>query len=327
MAKRLSFTEFDTKLKRDTLTPAEYRQYLEADPTAVRVRVRFKPGALRDAPPPQYNVDRELYLAERARREREKAFALVGLKRVLAEGDSWFNLPPFLWPTAIADRMIANKRVAVKNIARWGHTLAEMLERQEYLEEIRTYHPDWFIFSGGGNDLQESLARGVLLYTHDPNRPIEDCISPAGVTLLETIAEGYRTLLNQLAVKHPELPSICYTYDFPRPAVKGGKYIGQYLEKMGYPKEVWDRVAQVIINRLTGVVQPVVKAFPKSTFLDCRKATVGYAFFDDMHPDSKGFEALAYEFEQALGVVPARSTKRASLNRHASNRRRSSRGK
>ncbi len=72
MATRLSFSEFDAKLKSGTLTPAEYRRYLEVDPAAGTVRVRFKPGALRDAQPPEYDVNHELYLAERAKQERQK---------------------------------------------------------------------------------------------------------------------------------------------------------------------------------------------------------------------------------------------------------------
>ncbi len=58
--------------------------------------------------------------------------AVVGLKRVLAEGDSWFNLPPLIRPKAIADRLSSNKKVSVKNIARWGDTLAEMLQKSTW---------------------------------------------------------------------------------------------------------------------------------------------------------------------------------------------------
>ncbi|MGH9175148.1 MAG: SGNH/GDSL hydrolase family protein [Vicinamibacterales bacterium] len=305
MAARLSFAEFDAKLKSGTLSPAEYRRCLEIDPTADVVRVRLRTGALRDAAPPRYDVDREVYLAERAQQERETALAPVGLKRVVAEGDSWFNLPRIIRPQAIADRLKSNELVAVKNIARWGHTLAQMLERKEYLEEIRRFNPDFFVFSGGGNDLQELLKCGGLLQSYVASRPIDQCLSAAGGELLQEIAEGYRTLLNQIAVNYPSLRSLCYAYDYPRPTYKNGKYIGQYFKKMGYPQSVWNAVAKVIIDSLSESVEPVVKAFPNSCFLDCRGTTASYPFFDDMHPDTEGFRVLARQFEQALGVAMA----------------------
>jgi len=210
MATRLSFAQFDAKLKSGRLSPAEHRQYLELDPRASVVRVRFKPGALRDAPPPGYDVDQEVYLAERADEERRSLRQVLAAKRrVVAEGDSWFNLPRYIRPQAIADRLESNGRMAVKNIAMWGDTLATMLEKKEYLSEIPKFAPDWFIFSGGGNDVQESLARGELVHIYDAGRPIDQCLSEKGLQLLHQIGAGYRQLLNEIAINHPNLPTNC----------------------------------------------------------------------------------------------------------------------
>lgn len=304
MATRLSFAEFDAKLKNGVLTPAEYRKTLEVDPMSHSVRVRFKPGALRDIPPLGYDVDREVYFAKRAEQERQLVTPTrIGLKRVVAEGDSWFNLPKYIKPQAIADRLASNKLVTVKNIAYWGDTLSDMLEARQYLTEIPKFDPDWFIFSGGGNDLQQALARGELLQTYDASRPIEQCLSEKGVSLLRKIAEGYRRLLNEIAVAHPTLKSICYAYDYPKPTYKDGKYIGQYLKEMAYPKATWDAVVETIINRLTEVIKMVAKAFPNAQFLDCRGETAQCDFIDDMHPDTDGFKKLASKFENAFGVA------------------------
>src|SRR5258705_8733187 len=132
MPTRLTFAEFDAKLKSGTLSPVEYTTYLEIDPSVHVVHIRFKPGGLADAPPPGYDVDREVYYAERAKHAREFArLPLAELKRVLAEGDSWFNLPPFIRPKAIADRLQSNKLVVVRNIAHWGDTLVQILSRKE----------------------------------------------------------------------------------------------------------------------------------------------------------------------------------------------------
>jgi hypothetical protein len=327
MATRLLFAVFDARLKAGKLSPAEYRRHLEVDPAAHFVRIRFKPGALRDAPPPGYDVDREVYFGERASEAREfAARAIVGLKRVLAEGDSWFRLPPIIRPEAIATRLQSDRLVTVRNIAHWGDTLSQMLVRKEYLDEIPRFNPDWFIFSGGGDDLQNLLAIGKLFQVYDPNRPIEQCLSQAGYDLLVQIAEGYRTLLNQIAVKAPNLRTICYGYDFPRPTYKEGRYIGHYLARAGYPKKTWDSVVKVLIDKLTASIKPVVESFPNSQFLDCRGVTAPLPFFDDMHPDKDGFIALALQFERALGVAMVDALDRVTKRRAMAKKRRSEKG-
>jgi lysophospholipase L1-like esterase len=315
--RRLSFAEFDAKLKSGTLSAAEHRRYLEIDPTSDVVRVRFKSGALRDTPPPRYDVDREVYLAERAKQERAMALAPPAQKRVVAEGDSWFNLPIIIRPQAIADRLKSNHVVAVKNIARWGDRLAEMLEKKEYLVEIARFNPDWFTMSGGGNDIQISLANGEYVLPYDANRPIDQCLSSTAVALLAEIAEGYRTLLNEIAMNFPTLPSLCYAYDYPRPTLKEGRYIGQYLKKMKYPQTTWNAVVKVIIDRLTESIEPVVASFPNAHFLDCRGTTSTHPFFDDMHPGTDGFKALASRFEAVFttGTVRAPALRRRKTGR------------
>src|SRR5262249_29376591 len=151
--------------------------------------------ALSDAPPPGYDVDREVYRSQQIEQHRTLATLLSkARKRVVAEGDSWFNLPPIIRPEAIAQRLSSDKLVAVKNIAHWGDTLAQMLKAKQYLIAIAEFNPDWFIFSGGGNDLQDMLSHGKLVEPYDPARPVEQCLSAEGVAMLQEIAAGYRTL-------------------------------------------------------------------------------------------------------------------------------------
>ena len=146
------------------------------------------------------------------------------------------------------------------------------------------------------------------------------------LALFDQIAEGYRTLLNEVAIRHAELRTICYAYDFPRPTYKGGKYIGQYLDDMGYPKDKWDAVGAVIIDRLSNAIAGVVASFPNAIFLDCRHVTAKYPFYDDMHPNTEGFKVLAGLFEaKLLGArtvrTPARTLRRRPSARGAASRR------
>jgi hypothetical protein len=80
---------------------------------------------------------------------------------VLAEGDSWFNYPIIL--TDIIDRIGMDKDLAVYSIASGGDWLLNMLNGREYVEELSIAHPDWFLISGGGNDLVGSRRLATIL--------------------------------------------------------------------------------------------------------------------------------------------------------------------
>jgi hypothetical protein len=80
---------------------------------------------------------------------------------VLAEGDSWFNYPIIL--TDIIDRIIMEKNLAVYSIASGGDWLLNMLTGRQYVEELSISRPDWFLISGGGNDLVGARRLATIL--------------------------------------------------------------------------------------------------------------------------------------------------------------------
>lgn len=80
---------------------------------------------------------------------------------VLAEGDSWFNYPVIL--TDIIDRIGMESDLAVYSIASGGDWLLNMLNGRQYIEELSISHPDWFLISGGGNDLVGARRLATIL--------------------------------------------------------------------------------------------------------------------------------------------------------------------
>jgi lysophospholipase L1-like esterase len=307
MAAQLSFEEFDRKMREGKLTPSECRGYLEIDPAAGPVRVRFKPGALRDEPPPDYDIDHQVYLSQRARQDRQLAeLSLKDLPRVTADGDSWFNLPfpGSFCPPAIGNDLEADQeRLVVDNVAHWGDTIATIAHTKRYVASIRRTKPTWFLISGGGNDLQQALQDRRLLEPYEKTRPIDQCISQSGQHVLESVGATLRAILAEVNHLQPSLKIICYAYDFPRPTLGQGKYLGRYLKEQHYPKTTWDQIAHLLIDKLTVIIQSVVAAFPNVQFLDCRSVTAKFTWWNDMHPEKEGFAALANAYERAMGVV------------------------
>ncbi|MEE1944677.1 hypothetical protein VRU48_06130 [Pedobacter sp. KR3-3] len=72
-------------------------------------------------------------------------------KVILVEGDSWFNYPILL--SDVIDWVSMEKNMAVYSLASGGDWLLNMLSARKYIEQLSTMHPDFFIISGGGNDL------------------------------------------------------------------------------------------------------------------------------------------------------------------------------
>ncbi|HEV2480896.1 MAG TPA: hypothetical protein VGS79_14570 [Puia sp.] len=72
-------------------------------------------------------------------------------KIVLAEGDSWFNYPVVL--TDVIDALSMDENLAVFSLAKGGDWLLNMLTGRKYVEELSVLHPDFFLISGGGNDI------------------------------------------------------------------------------------------------------------------------------------------------------------------------------
>ena len=72
-------------------------------------------------------------------------------KIILAEGDSWFNYPVIL--TDVIDAICMDKDIALYSLANGGGWLLDMLTSKKYVEELSVMYPDYFLISGGGNDI------------------------------------------------------------------------------------------------------------------------------------------------------------------------------
>lgn len=302
MAKRLTFEEFKTSIDQRVMPLEKLPEYVQLDPNLPLPKLVFRADALVDLPPPEYDVDAEIYQMLRVIEDEQdaqvEAFSFVGPKRVVAEGDSWFNLPLFVRPPAIADWIKRNGRFKVKNIAYWGHTLERILRDREYITIISREKPDYFIFSAGGNDLQIGLSTGTYIHDYDPNRPVDQYLTATGETALARIESGYQKLLAELAQFAP-LKILCYGYDYPRPLVNGGTYIGRYLREQGIPDKLMGPIMVSVIDKLNDRIQRAALA-AKVRYLDCRRVTEAYTWYDDMHPDRDGFLALAVKFEEEM---------------------------
>lgn len=91
----------------------------------------------------------------------KKEFRNGSNKIILAEGDSWFNYPVIL--SDVIDWVSMEDNLAVYSLASGGDWLFNMLNARKYVEEFSVVHPDFFVISGGGNDLLGSNRLAAIL--------------------------------------------------------------------------------------------------------------------------------------------------------------------
>ena len=307
MARRLSFTEFREALEQRLLPPEILGDYVEFDSDSPILRLIFRSDALLDNPPEDYDVDSAIYqflqqLEIEETLQLEK-LTFVAQKSVVADGDSWFNLPVFLRRVAIANWISLNRRFQMRNVARWGYTLKQILEEKRYITEIRDRRPDYFMLSGGGNDLQQGLANGAYIHQYDPNRPVDQYLTVDGEAALIEIGNNYRKLLNEVVSEFPSLKILTHGYDYPRPLVGGGKFIGKYLRQLGIPDNLMTPIMNDVLDKLNKIIKDVSDQYSTVHFLDCLNFTQRYTWFDDMHPSNDGFRALANKFEAEMNRI------------------------
>lgn len=311
MANKLTFEKFLELARNRATPPAVLRDYIEFDPHSPIPRLRFRSDVLLDQPPATFDLDGEVRQIGRAldrarKRELRRSPAFPGLKRVVAEGDSWFELPWFFEVYAIAEWIERDKRFDMENVADYGHTLENILAEPEHMAAIREVKPHYFMLGAGGNDLQVGLAKeseeDCYIHKYAPNRPVDGYLTGAGEEGLRQIGRRYQELLNQVHSEFPTLPIFCHGYDYPHPrSLNGaGNYIGQHLKRRGIPDRLMGPIVNPVLDKLNDVLAQVTSSVETARYLDCRGKTGPSDWMDDMHPRNPGFKALAMIFENAM---------------------------
>ncbi len=115
-----------------------------------------------------------------AKRRRAPGAAAAGFQplQVFAEGDSWFDYPPFLFKGGIIPRLESRLGVPILNLAKAGDEVRFMLgveQRMRLAECLTEGCPaggpwDVLLFSGGGNDIVDN-PMALWIRDWDPNVP------------------------------------------------------------------------------------------------------------------------------------------------------------
>ncbi|MBD3376832.1 hypothetical protein GF406_17475 [candidate division KSB1 bacterium] len=81
--------------------------------------------------------------------------------KIYVEGDSWFQFPVF--QKDIIDWLNRNDDFLIYSDAYGGDWITNILYEQQYITALSTYSPNFFLISGGGNDLVGSHRLGIMV--------------------------------------------------------------------------------------------------------------------------------------------------------------------
>jgi endonuclease/exonuclease/phosphatase family metal-dependent hydrolase len=234
------------------------------------------------------------------------------LRRVVSEGDSWFQYPFVL--DDVIDQLFGE--YAILSLGAGGDTLANMVGEPEYLEAVEEEKPDAFLLSAGGNDLLgEGQLVKILKAGVDSAHPADFLDEDAFKAQLSRTLDRFRAIFDSLIGARPDLVCFCHGYDYAIPA--DGRWLGKPMAERGIAKPLQAPVVRLIVDRFNEALQGLVCDFPgKVQFVDCR-GTVGEGrWYDELHPTDEGFAAVAGLFRTVMAsALPPRGRRRGALTR------------
>lgn len=315
--KTIGFADLSTLVATDKITEADIGRYFYSKGTAPGAMVptlAVNRLTVDTAGSESLVVQMENDLAYRAiesvrRSEAVKAGAPAPNGTIVAEGDSWFNLPEFGFPIFVPPTLVDVLALTfpINNIAHWGDTLAQIVNAGEYISYLKTGKVKYFLFSAGGNDVLGNgrLAEFVSQRASGDNDPANAhrYITPAFEEQLREVMALYAILAENVRQLSPKTIMLVHGYDFARP-VPRGPWMGTAMESRGFHPSDNRAICRAVIAEMLSRFNTRLENFAKTSGGKVRYVSllnvVGDAWWDELHPNKGIVGALAARFEAEL---------------------------
>jgi hypothetical protein len=222
-------------------------------------------------------------------------------QKIVSEGDSWFQFPFIL--ADVVDNLFKPfdelNSYAVYSLGAAGDLLENIVDADEMTQAIESENPEVFMISGGGNDLVADGNLANLLHPFEEGREARDYPNQAFEQFLQETVQLYRGLFLRLLSRFSDLKIICHGYDYPIP--NHGASLGLPMASLNITDaKLQKEIVKVVIDRFNEVQINLIQnvEFGGRVFhVDCRGVVGDENWTDELHPNNRGFKAVAELFD------------------------------
>lgn len=234
--------------------------------------------------------------------------------RVLADGDSWIDI---LWPLSALfgyertffDIIQAGRKIHTKEFAFPGDRFEDILAGKEYITDLKSATYQYFVFSGGGNDVLGGGALRRFLKDReatDPMKPAETWFDMKRIeNAFQKISNGYEQLAKETKTyASGKTDLLIHGYDYPIPR-SGEPWLGEPLEDRGYDlKKDAVQIAAIfvfLVDSLYDLLARVARKHSCVQVIDLRNI-VGSRWNDELHPKTNASQEIAKQFIDEMAI-------------------------
>lgn len=231
---------------------------------------------------------------------------------IIAEGDSWMQ---YLAGTDVVHELSYLLNTEILNLAWPGHEIREIIMPQQIKKltkelkkgpAIRKKY-DYFLFSGGGNDLVGKEIFYLWLHPYKKGMQAKDVINKQILkTKFNAIKYGYEEIIKIRDKYSPKTHMLLNAYDFAIPnGSKLGCWYGPWLKPGLETKKIPLRMRKEVVKLFLMEFNKLLKRIARKHKLVTVVKTQGTITNDrhwvnELHPGKRGFTAIARKFQEAI---------------------------
>ena len=222
--------------------------------------------------------------------------------KIISQGDSWFQYPFIL--NDVIDHLMQVENYAILSFGEAGDLIREMVAKSEFVSALSSEKPDFFLISGGLNDLVSG--GGIKNYIHRPESSFDpkDLVNRIAFSKFKArLSTDYTNLFSIILQTQPHINILFHGYSYPVPSL--GKWLGLEFNTLGIVDEQLQmELVQILFDEINQELEQVSKSFPKSVhFLDIRNVVPERGWFDELHPTNPFFGDVASVFQDKIEQI------------------------
>jgi hypothetical protein len=252
--------------------------------------------------------------------ERDRRYASckrAGLRRLVSEGDSWFDYPPH---PNVVDWLDGEGFWAIKRFEKSGDTVDNMATESN-LARIASFakkeKPEAFLFSGGGNDLftdipEKPKLRWIwrALNQYDPQKTAAEHVN--ALAWDEKKTELRRGFVRVIGALSEYAPILMHGYDYLTASGEKVKYDGfrpsgpwilpSMQDRLIDDAELQQAILRILIDDVNEILAALANTYPESVIHVDLRGTLrpGIDWMNEIHPTEDGFHKVEERVRDAL---------------------------